>query len=111
MVGTVITPVADGLIKTWCAAASGGPPVIDFVNLVGCLQFGYYAANGDPVAEATTGAKAICNTILAGACTWFVDVAPTVSASMSLPCTDDENSNACSFANPGKKRRSANWVA
>jgi hypothetical protein len=66
------------------------------------LLFGFYEANGDPVAEAEAGAMGVCDTIFSGACTWFLNIAPLISEGMSRPCVDDPGSNACAFANPGK---------
>ena len=90
--------IASGVIKSYCQNA-GGPP---FVNTVGCLLFGFYQANGDPIKEEETGAMAVCDTIFSGACTFFTSVAPEIAEGMDRPCVDDPGSNACDFANPGK---------
>jgi hypothetical protein len=96
--GSDAEEVADGIIKSYCQNA-GGPP---FVNTIGCLMYGYYEANGDPIKEQESGAMAVCNTIFSGACTFFTSVAPEIAEGMDRACIDDPNSNACDFANPGK---------
>lgn len=90
----------DGIIQSYCNTAGGGLPVA-FANTVGCLLFGYYEAEGDPIAEEESGSMAVCDSIFSGACTFFVNVAPKIAEGMDRPCVDDPNSNACDFANPG----------
>ncbi|CEL06472.1 hypothetical protein ASPCAL09649 [Aspergillus calidoustus] len=91
--------IASGVVSAYCNSA--GDPLV-FVNTIGCLLFAYYEANGDPVAEAEAGGRAVCDTIFSGACTYFIDVAPAIAEGMDKPCIDDPGSNACAFANPGK---------
>ena len=86
------------IMKTYCWN-SGGPA---WLNIPACFVFGFYAAQGDPIAEAESGAVGLCNVIFAGMCNWFMGVAPILAEGMSLPCHDDPGSNACAFANPGK---------
>jgi len=75
---------------------------VGIANTMGCLIFGYYEANGDPVAEEKAGAMALCDGIFAGACTWFLNVGPEIAAGMSKPCVDDPGSDVCAFAGPSK---------
>ncbi|KAI1818379.1 hypothetical protein GGS20DRAFT_286591 [Poronia punctata] len=101
--GSDAAEVAGGIIGAWCAAGGSLPtPLGEFASIVGCLQYGFYEAHGDPAKEAETGAKGVCNTIFAGACTWFFDVAPDISESMCDPCEDDPESIACTFGGPSK---------
>ncbi|KAF4960746.1 hypothetical protein FSARC_10375 [Fusarium sarcochroum] len=90
--------IGEAIIDTYCKNA--GSPA--WANIPGCMIFGYYEAQGNPVKEAETGAYGICNTIFSGACTWFTDVASNIQKGMDRPCVDDPGSNACAFANPGK---------
>ncbi|KAB5576523.1 hypothetical protein GE09DRAFT_624646 [Coniochaeta sp. 2T2.1] len=99
--GSDAAGVDDGLIQTWCNNVAGGLSVT-FANTIGCLLYGYYEANGNPLAQEESGAMAVCDTIFSGLCTYFKDVAPEVAAGMDKACIDDPNSNACAFANPGK---------
>ncbi|KAI1816330.1 hypothetical protein GGS20DRAFT_239078 [Poronia punctata] len=89
---------AGGIISAWCAAGGKIPGAFgEFASIVGCLQYGFYEANGDPAAEAEAGAKGICNTIFAGACTWFFDVSPGLNEPLVDPCDEDPESLACDF--------------
>lgn len=99
--GSDVGEIAGGIIQSYCDTA-GGNLAVSFVNTVGCLLFGYYEANGDPLAQAEKGASAVCDSIFLGACTYFTEVAPAIAEGMDRPCIDDPNSNACAFANPGK---------
>lgn len=99
--GSKAKKIGDGLIKAWCAAATGGALAIDFANAVGCLLYGYYEAESDPIAENEEGATMVCDTILAGACTYFKDMAPKLEKAQDHDdCNGDES--LCSFAGPGK---------
>jgi hypothetical protein len=89
--------IVDGFIDAYCQNA--GRPAIP--NFIGCLLYGYYEANGDPVAQIETGAVAVCDLILSGACTWFINVAPELADSMNRPCEEDPESLACEFPYPG----------
>lgn len=98
--GSDAEEISDGLISTYCNTAGGSLPVA-FSNIVGCLQFGYYEAEGDPIAEEETGAMGVCNTIFSGACQFFLNVSPEIAEGMDRACVDDPDSTVCDFANPG----------
>jgi hypothetical protein len=99
--GTDAEIISDGLIKSWCDSTAGGL-AYTFANQVGCLIYGYYEANGDPVKENEEGAIAVCNAIFAAACTFFVNVAPAIYEGRLSECVDPPGSTLCSFAGPDK---------
>jgi hypothetical protein len=100
--GSVTDPVADGFIDTWCKSGASLPGAAgEFTNIAGCFMFGYLQAHGDPVEEAESGAKGVCDVIFAGACTWFFDI-QGITTPLCDPCDDDPDSVACNFGGPAK---------
>lgn len=99
--GSPAEQVADGLVQTWCDTSPGGLS-LQFVNTVGCLTYGYHEANGDVIQEANDGGTAVCDSVFAGACTYFGKVSPVLEDAQNMPCVDEPGENYCDFAGPGK---------